>query len=485
MKDYINTNSDASLSKKHLVKVLWFRNNLRLHDNEALFRAQQSTVYLLPVYCIDPVQFEQTELGFSKTGSFRAQFLLETLHELRKNLRAKGSDLVVRVGKPEEEIPFLVAQTKASMVYSSHEIGTEEAAVVDQLELKLWRHQALLDLCWAGNLLETEELPFPLKYTPNTFTDFRKQVEKDLPVGEMFPEPETLPGLIEGVVPGEIPCLTELGLDSEATDDRAVLAFRGGESTAIERMHQYIWQQNLLKDYKETRNGLLGADYSTKFSPWLANGALSVRAIYYEIRKYEAEVIKNKSTWHLIFELLWREYFRLIARKYQHQIFLQSGIKGANMSALSSRRKKAFKRWINGETGIPFIDANMRELKQTGFMSNRGRQNVASFLTKDLKINWVHGAMYFESQLLDYDVSSNWCNWNYVAGVGNDPREDRYFNILSQAKRYDNKGKYVKYWLPELKNVPESKVHEVGKIKPSEQSEYGVDLGSNYPKPIV
>lgn len=485
MKDYINTNSDAPLSKKHLVKVLWFRNNLRLHDNEALFRAQQSTVYLLPVYCIDPRQFEQTELGFSKTGSFRAQFLLETLHELRKSLRAKGSDLIVRVGKPEEEIPFLVAQTKASMVYSSHEIGTEEATVVDQLELKLWRHQALLELCWTGNLLETEELPFPLKYTPNTFTDFRKQVEKDLPVGELFSEPEALPGVIEGVVPGEIPNLTELGLTSEAVDDRAVLAFQGGESTAIGRLHQYIWQQNLLKDYKETRNGLLGADYSTKFSPWLANGALSVRTIYYEIRKYEAQVIKNKSTWHLIFELLWREYFRLIARKYQHQIFLQRGIKGADVSMLSSRRKKAFRRWINGETGIPFIDANMRELKQTGFMSNRGRQNVASFLTKDLKINWVHGAMYFESQLLDYDVSSNWCNWNYVAGVGNDPREDRYFNILSQAKRYDTQGKYVKYWLPELKNVPESKVHEVGKIKPSEQSEYGVDLGSNYPKPII
>ncbi len=481
MKDYININS----TNKHRVKILWFRNNLRLHDNEALFKAQQFTEHLLPVYCIDSRQFETTELGFPKTGSMRATFLLETLRELRKNLQSKGSNLIVRMGKPEEEIAFLAHQVKANIVYSSHEIGTEETQIVEALEQKLWRHQAFLELCWPGNLLETEGLPFPLKSTPNTFTEFRKSVEKDLPINELYIEPETLPTLPEGVVPGEIPDLEKLGLSFEQLDTRAVLEFQGGETAALDRLHQYIWSQNLLKDYKETRNGLLGADYSTKFSPWLANGALSVRKIYYEIRKYEAEVVKNKSTWHLIFELLWREYFRLIARKYQSEIFLKGGVKGVDVSGLSSKRKKTFRRWMNGETGIPFIDANMRELKQTGFMSNRGRQNVASFLTKDLKINWIHGAMYFESQLIDYDVSSNWCNWNYVAGVGNDPREDRYFNILSQAKRYDGKGKYVKHWLPELSEVPENKVHEVGKIKPQEQSQYGLRLGANYPKPIL
>ncbi|OJJ23071.1 cryptochrome DASH [marine bacterium AO1-C] len=481
MKEHINTNS----TNKHRVKILWFRNNLRLHDNEVLFKAQQLTEHLLPVYCIDPRQFEITELGFPKTGSFRARFLLETLQDLRKNLRSKGSDLIIRVGKPEDEIPFLAAQVKATMVYTSHEIGTEETKVVEAVEQKLWRHQTFLELCWPGNLLETEELPFPLKATPNTFTEFRKNVEKDLPISELYPEPDALPALPAGLVSGEMPCLEQLGLSSEEPDNRAVMPFQGGETAALARLRQYIWSQNLLKNYKETRNGLLGADYSTKFSPWLANGALSVRTIYYEIRKYETEVIKNKSTWHLIFELLWREYFRLIARKYQNEIFLQGGIKGADMSGLSSSRKKTFRRWMNGETGIPFIDANMRELKQTGFMSNRGRQNVASFLTKDLKINWIHGAMYFESQLIDYDVSSNWCNWNYVVGVGNDPREDRYFNILSQAKRYDGKGKYVKHWLPELSNVPENIVHEVGKMKPQEQSQYGVNLGANYPKPIL
>ncbi len=111
--------------------------------------------------------------------------------------------------------------------------------------------------------------------------------------------------------------------------------------------------------------------------------------------------------------------------------------------------KAKFEAWINGKTGVPFIDANMKELQLTGFMSNRGRQNVASFLTKDLGIDWTWGATYFESQLIDYDVCNNWGNWNYVAGVGNDPREDHYFNIETQVEKYDKNGDYVKLWLSE------------------------------------
>jgi deoxyribodipyrimidine photo-lyase len=159
-------------------------------------------------------------------------------------------------------------------------------------------------------------------------------------------------------------------------------------------------------------------------------------------------VTKNESTYWLIFELIWRDYFRMITKKYGNRIFKAGGIK--NKILQLRQDPDIFKRWTEGQTGIPFIDANMRELKQTGFMSNRGRQNVASFLVKDLKIDWRMGASYFEYTLIDYDVHNNWGNWNYVAGVGNDPREDRYFNTQLQAQRYDPSGKYVKRWLPEL-----------------------------------
>lgn len=135
------------------------------------------------------------------------------------------------------------------------------------------------------------------------------------------------------------------------------------------------------------------------------------------------------------------------------------GLRGKKKKKLSNNMQ-AFESWLLGKTGQPFIDANMRELAQTGFMSNRGRQNVASYLINDLKVNWQLGAEYFESVLIDYDVTSNWVNWLYIAGLGNDPREDRYFNPISQSKRYDPDGEYIRLWLPELAALDSREIHE-------------------------
>jgi len=259
--------------------------------------------------------------------------------------------------------------------------------------------------------------------------------------------------------------------------------YKGGETEGNKRLKSYLWERGLLDTYKETRNGMLGDAYSTKLSAWLAIGALSPRKVYEEVKQYEQERIRNKSTYWLIFELLWRDYFRFIAKKYGIRLFQVSGIQD---KGIDYRNDIAiFERWKNGETGVPFIDANMRELNASGFMSNRGRQNVASFLIKDLKVNWTWGAAYFESLLIDYDVCSNWGNWNYIAGVGNDPREDRYFNIMSQAKRYDPQGRYVRHWIPELAELIGKKVHYPTEIEPQHLEEAGVDLGKDYPRPLV
>jgi deoxyribodipyrimidine photo-lyase len=151
----------------------------------------------------------------------------------------------------------------------------------------------------------------------------------------------------------------------------------------------------------------------------------------------------------------------------------------------NDQNKKLFDKWKTAKTGIPFIDANMKELNETGFMSNRGRQNVASFLVKDLKLDWRWGASYFETKLIDYDVTSNWANWAYIAGVGNDPRENRYFNILKQARDYDANGDFVKYWLPQLSDIPSNMVHTLNKLTQKELEKYEISLGGNYPYPIV
>jgi deoxyribodipyrimidine photo-lyase len=191
---------------------------------------------------------------------------------------------------------------------------------------------------------------------------------------------------------------------------------------------------------------LLGSDYSTKLSPWLAIGSISPRYIYSKIKEFEALHGANDSTYWLVFELLWRDFFRFMFKKHTNKLFLINGICKTLKHKSNTNLYKLIS-WVNGETGNDFVDANMKELKYTGFMSNRGRQVVASFLINDLEIDWRYGASYFEQELIDYDVCNNWGNWAYIAGVGNDPKSSRYFDTVKQASEYDKKGEYRKKWL--------------------------------------
>ena len=463
--------------------LVWFRNDLRLHDQVALYQATQKAKEVYAAYCIDERIFEKNALGIPRTDFFRAKFLLESLCNLRMSMRKLGGDLIVRLGKPEEQIALLAEQLGVEAVFASKEVTSEEIYVEEKIERKMATLGIRLELFWQYTLYHLDDLPFPISHIPNVFTEFRKAVEKNSSVRKALPSPKNLSTLPEGLLAGEIPRLKSLGLEETSISPKAAIALKGGETEALERLHHYFWEADALKDYKETRNGLVGADYSSKFSAWLALGCLSPRFIYEQVQKYEKERIKNDSTYWLIFELIWRDYFRFIAKKYGNSLFWETGIKNEDLQLKNNRR--IFELWARGKTGVPFVDANMRELNQTGFMSNRGRQNVASFLVKDLHINWTWGAMYFESKLIDYDVCSNWGNWNYVAGVGNDPRENRYFNIASQAKRYDPQGEYIKFWLPELRHIPAPKLHNFDKLSLQELRGYGVQIGVNYPKPLI
>ncbi|GAB3505173.1 DASH family cryptochrome [Spirosoma knui] len=466
--------------------VYWFRNDLRLHDNEALARALEAADEVLPVYVFDPHWFdEMPQLGFRKTGIFRTSFLLEAVADLRQSLRNKGADLIIRTGDAATILAQLAEDMEAEAIYASKEVTQEETDVESDLSKRLKPINVDLELFWGATLYHVRDLPFEISRLPNVFTQFRSLLEKHAQVREPIALPEQLRFVTTSVEPGYMPTLASFNFAPELTADvRAAVPFKGGETVALARLKRYIWEKDLVQTYKETRNGMLGEDYSSKFSAWLAIGCLSPRLIYQEIKRYEEERVKNESTYWLIFELIWRDFFRFIALRYGTRIFKPSGIKH-DLNRKWRREPEAFATWANGKTGIPFIDANMREMNATGFMSNRGRQNVASFLVKDLGIDWTWGAAYFESLLVDYDPCSNWGNWNYVAGVGNDPRENRYFNIYSQASRYDEAGQYVKHWLPELAHVPADRVHLVYNLSAQEQSQFGVSLGQDYPLPVI
>ncbi len=462
--------------------LIWYRNDLRIHDHLALNEAVQQAAEIIPVYCFDDRTFDKTSFGFPKTGNYRAQFLLESVADLRSSLQKLGSNLVVRRGLPEKIISAIAEQLKVDRVCYSKEVTSEETRVEQKLKNALSAQNIQVNTYWQATLYFPEDLPFKIAQTPELYTNFRKQVEQKSAISAAIAAPQQLPPLPE-IEPGTIPTLADFGLSTPEFEQRGVLKFKGGETEAIRRLQNYFWQQDCLRDYKQTRNGMLGANYSSKFSAWLAMGCISPRYINDQVIEYEAERVKNDSTYWLIFELIWRDFFRFIVAKHGDRVFKLEGMQGIEIPWQEDWQR--FDLWREGKTGYPLIDANMREIAATGFMSNRGRQNVASFLTKNLGINWQMGAEWFESLLLDYDVCSNWGNWNYTAGVGNDARGFRYFNIAKQTKDYDPQGEYVKHWLPELASLPGDQVREPWKLTQDEQKRYGVRIGVHYPHPVV
>jgi deoxyribodipyrimidine photo-lyase len=426
--------------------LVWFKTDLRIEDNETLLKAIAQSEKILPVYCFDEAHFETTPYGFKKTGAFRAQFLLESLEDLDAKLRTLGTGLRIVMGKPEVEIPKLVQEYKAQKVFAKREVAFEEIQTEKRVRTELFKLRCELETFSTSTLYHAEDLPFSIKDIPDVFTNFRKKTEKDSEIRQPFSTPTKINS--PEILPLELPTLEALGLSKTTIDSRAVLQFKGGESEALQRLNHYFFETQCLSTYKETRNGMVGADYSSKFSPWLALGCISPRFIYAEILKYKKEFGSNDSTYWLVFELLWRDFFRFMFKKYQTKFFLYEGIKTEKVNS-KSLNEKLLSQWINGSTPSDFINANMLELQQTGFMSNRGRQNVASYFCNEMNMDWRFGAAYFEEQLIDYDVCSNWGNWAYLAGVGNDPRGHRYFNIEKQAADYDKKKSFRKLWLTE------------------------------------
>jgi deoxyribodipyrimidine photo-lyase len=417
--------------------ILWFRNDLRLYDNPALKAALETAEEIVPVYVIDERHLQKDRWGFVRTGPYRLQFLLESLADLKEHLREKGANLLIKRGIPETVLPELAARYQTGAIFAAREYAHEEVRMEEMLRTNLD-----LRVYHSSPLVHPDDVPFAGDNTPDVFTAFRKKVEKYAEIRPAVPTPESI--VIPELPDTPVPTFPELGMEQVPTDERGVLTFKGGAVAGDDRLDHYLWGSDAVATYKETRNGLIGADYSTKFSPWLANGSMSPRTIYHELERYEQEVTKNKSTYWVKFELLWRDYFKYVTMKYGRKIFFPGGIQDKLVSWRDN--DTLFQKWQNGETGDDFVDANMRELKETGFMSNRGRQNVASYLVHKYKIDWRKGAAWFESLLIDYDVCSNYGNWMYAGGVGNDPR-DRVFNTKKQADRYDTEGAYRKLWL--------------------------------------
>lgn len=425
--------------------LVWFRRQLRVDDQPLL---AGMTGPVAGVWILDPRELlAEDPLDFPRCCGRRLRFILESVDALRASLRRLGSELMIRMGKPEVVLPDLVAGLGVTRVRLVREPGTEERAIERALlkRLNAQHPECDQDALDPECLYELDDVFEHARDLPEVFSNWRRQVEKRMQLGHPVEAPSRLETLSHELEPGALPSLTELGVEEPGDDDRGVMVFRGGEPAAFERLRSWVFDRDCLRSYKETRNGLLGADYSSKLSPWLALGCISSRRVAEQTLVYEDQRVANDSTYWLRFELHWREYFRLYLLKHGRLLFHADGPQGRELDW--GRNRETFDAWCRGRTGVDFVDANMIELASTGFMSNRGRQNVASFLAKNLGIDWRWGARWFESRLVDYCPAANWGNWAYAAGVGADPRGFRGFDVIGQAQRYDPGAEYSRLWL--------------------------------------
>ena len=428
--------------------IYWFRADLRLADNPALLQACNDATHLVPVYCHSPTDLEPTRWGFERMGVQRQRFLTDTLRDLATQLQARGSRLVECVGHPHDVLPALAKSVQASGVVCEDIAAPEEEAQVAALRAA----GLAVNTVWQSSLLDLNDLPFDGGACPEVFTAFRQAVERahvlpatPLKAPMVFPPLPLLPESL--LTHSNINTQTQLPLqalpDVRSSFPHHTPAFAGGETAAAAHIQRYFSTPQV-SSYKTTRNGLTGTDYSSKFSPWLATGALSARSAYAGLKRFEQTHGADDGSYWLWFELLWRDYFRLIQLKHGAYMYRARGLR--DDAPPPKHNPRGFSRWCAGTTGEPLVDAGMRELRTTGYLSNRLRQVVASYLIYDLNADWRAGAAWFESQLLDYDVYSNQGNWLYIAGRGTDPRGGRRFNVQKQAQDHDPDRRYQRLW---------------------------------------
>lgn len=418
------------------VSLILLNDTLRLHDNPLLHATSGRKA---AVVILNKAAFFGRQYGLARANLQRLQHQLALINELKAALASRQIGLITLFGNTVDCISQLAAELQATALYCAEPVAADECRAIQQLAMRL--NVIQLDC----NSLLGDRLRPDLYDLPHSFTPFRKQREPLLALSEpvttlLHPADWLSPAATE-------PCNSAFAALLQQYQPLPQNA-PAGEAAAMARLEYFIWQGRHILHYKDTRNQLLGADYASFFSAYLAQGSLSVRWLWQQIVAFETQVAANESTYWLKFELLWREFFRWQFRKHGARWFSKGAVKGdVDFTAprLNRAQHAAFKRWCHGDTGVAFIDANMRLLNQSGLMSNRGRQNAASYLIHDLGIDWRLGAAYFEQRLLDYDCASNWGNWAYIAGTGNSG--ERQFNVQKQAQHYDPDGAFSRQML--------------------------------------
>jgi deoxyribodipyrimidine photo-lyase len=446
--------------------IVWYRRDLRVHDHPALRAALAAHDNVMTVFCLD----DRLLHGRHESGP-RTQFLLECLRDLDASLRTRGGGLVLRHGPPERELPALARQVAATSLHFTADVtpfarrrGERMRAALQDTGVILRGHPGL-------NVIDDVGAPRTQSNRPFTvFTPFHRAWERQ-DRREVLGAPRTLPAPPRGLAKGRIPSLDSLGL-RQAVDEPAA----GGEAAARKRLSAFLAQD--AASYGQGRDAL-SDDASSRLSPYLHFGCVSAREV-------EARLGGGEGPAAFARQLCWRDFHHHVLLHFPrnaHSEF-QQRYRG---KLRWSRAERRFAAWCDGQTGFPLVDAGMRQLGREGWMHNRARLVVGSFLTKDLGIDWRWGERFFMRMLLDGDEANNNGNWQWIASVGTDPAPvyRRIFNPARQLDTHDPDGRYVRRYVPELSGVPREYLGEPWTMPEQVQRATGCLIGSDYPRPLV
>lgn len=462
--------------------IHWFRRDLRLHDNPALAAAlHDSGGRVVPLFVLD-----QAVLSAERTGAARVMFMLETLRALDRSLRERGSRLIVRHGRPAEVIPQVIAESGAAGVYWNRDY-TPFARTRDSRVAELLREHGIPGRTWkeaviweSGEIMTGSRKPYTV-YTPY-WRRWRTAVE-DARAALTAEEP-LLPfaRVADAIRSTPIPHAAELGFVTSQAIPPA------GEDAALVRLIAFTRSESAhgIGGYAEGRN-ILALPATSRLSPYLRLGCLGPRtclraALHASERIADEQYQRSTETW--LGELAWRDFYYQVLAEFP---FVLRGCFKREYDQLAwENNEEFFDAWCRGHTGYPIVDAAMRQLQREAWMHNRARMIVASFLTKDLLIDWRWGDRFFMQQLVDGDHASNNGGWQWAAGTGTDAQPYfRIFNPINQGEKFDPDGAYVRRYVPELARVPNRYIHSPWLMSLDEQRRAGVRIGHDYPAPIV
>ena len=449
-----------------MTSLVWFRRDLRVHDHPALHAALDADDDVLLAFCLD----DRILHGRHASGP-RTQFLLQSLRDLDGALRDRGAKLLVRHGRPERELRDLVEQAGVTAVHASRDLTpfarTRGTAVRDALAAagaELHLHPGVTVVDDVGALATKAGRPYTV------FSPFHRTW-----MGEgrrdVLDAPRTLPAPPARLATGAIPSLETLGLAQEVADPA-----RGGETAARERLEAFLAEH--VRDYGQGHDDLAG-DRTSRLSPYLHLGCVSPREI-------EARLPRGHGPSAFRRQLCWRDFHHHVLLRFPQNA--RHEFQERYRDTLDWRDDdEAFDAWREGRTGYPLVDAGMRQLQREGWMHNRARLVVGSFLTKHLGIDWRRGEAHFMRLLLDGDEANNNGNWQWVASVGTDPQPAyrRLYNPARQMATHDPDGAYVRRYVPELARVPDEHLAEPWQMPDEVQRAAGCVIGEDYPAPIV